>query len=344
MSKDLQSPPWQDGVFIIAEAGVNHNGDLEMARRLIDAAADAGCDAVKFQTFRAEALVSRAAQMAEYQKTNTGREESQYAMLKRLELSPEQHHVLMQHAAARGILMFSTAFDLHSVAFLRELDIPFWKIPSGEITNYPYLVQIAAIGRPVILSTGMATLAEISDAVNLLLEHGLQREQLCILHCNTEYPTPWSDVNLRAMNSLAQAFGTASGYSDHTLGLEIPIAATALGARVIEKHFTLDRSLPGPDHKASLEPHELHGMVSAIRAIELSLGDGVKRPSASESRNRPIARKSIVAARAISAGEVFSEDNLTIKRPGTGLSPMLWPQLIGRRASRDFAEEELIEW
>lgn len=344
MIQDVQSPPWQERVFVIAEAGVNHNGDMDMARQLIDAAAAAGCDAVKFQTFRAEALVSRSARMADYQKANTGVDESQYAMLKRLELSPEQHHLLMAHAAARGIRLFSTAFDMASLAFLRELDIPFWKIPSGEITNYPYLVEIARIGRPVILSTGMATLAEISDAVSLLLEQGLPREQLCILHCNTEYPTPPCDVNLRAMVSLAHAFGTASGYSDHTLGLDIPVAATALGARVIEKHFTLDRTLPGPDHKASLEPDELARMVVAIRTTEQALGNGIKQPSPSEARNRPIARKSIVAARPIRAGDVFSEDNLTIKRPGTGLSPMLWPQVLGRTASRDFAEEEMIEW
>ena len=336
--------PWQGRCFIIAEAGVNHNGDTERALRLIDAAAAAGCDAVKFQTFRAEALVSRSAVMAEYQKANTGVEESQYAMLKRLELAPEVHHLLREHAQARGILFFSTAFDLQSLDFLAQLDIPVWKIPSGEITNYPYLQRIARLGKPVILSTGMATVGEIDEAVALLLAEGLPRERLCILHCNTEYPTPERDVNLRAMVSLGQAFGTAIGYSDHTLGIEIPVAATALGARVLEKHFTLDRSLPGPDHRASLEPAELHAMVEAVRKIEEALGDGIKRPTPSESRNRPIARKSVVAARAIRAGEPFSEDNLTVKRPGGGISPMEWPRLMGHAAPRDFDAEEMVTW
>lgn len=335
---------WTENVFIIAEAGVNHNGDLDKARRLIDAAAKAGCDAVKFQTFRASGLVARSAGMAEYQKVNTGRAESQYDMLKRLELDDEAHYVLKRHAAEQGIVFFSTAFDMISLEFLCALDIPVWKIPSGEITNYPYLARIAGLGKPVILSTGMATVAEIDEAVRVLLEHGLARDRLCILHCNTDYPTPMRDVNLKAMATLGQTFGTAFGYSDHTLGIEIPVAATALGARVLEKHFTLDRKLPGPDHKASLEPDELSRMVEAVRMIEAALGDGIKRPSPSESKNRGVARKSVVAARPIRAGERFSEENLAVKRPGGGISPMEWPRLIGHVAVRDFGEEEQVQW
>jgi len=335
--------PWQEKVFVIAEAGVNHNGDPDMARRLIDSAAAIGCDAVKFQTFRADALAARSAKMAEYQKANTGAEESQYQMLKRLELSYDVQKGLLDHAKRQGIQFFSTAFDFESVDFLRRLDIPLWKIPSGEITNYPYLAEIAAIGKPILLSTGMATIAEIDAAMRVLTQHGADRGRVCILHCNTEYPTPWQDVNLRAMANLGHAFGTAFGYSDHTQGIEIPIAATALGASVLEKHFTLDRSLPGPDHAASLEPNELKAMAGAIRNVERAMGDGVKRPSASEEKNRPIARKSLVAARPIRAGEVFSQENVTVKRPGTGLSPMRWNEVMGRRALRDFAFEELIE-
>lgn len=336
--------PWQDRVLVIAEAGVNHNGDLDRALQLVDAAAAAGCDAVKFQTFRAGALASRGAAMADYQRANTGRQESQYEMLKRLELSEEAHYRLLEHAQRRGILLFSTAFDLDSLEFLRRLDIPLWKIPSGEITNYPFLVRVAGMGKPVILSTGMATIGEVDDAVRVLTQHGVRRDRLCILHCNTEYPTPWQDVNLRAMVTLGSTFGTAFGYSDHTLGIEVPIAATALGARVLEKHFTLDRNLPGPDHKASLEPDELCAMVKAVRNIEAALGDGIKQPTPSESRNRPIARKSIVAARPIRAGERYSEENLTVKRPGDGISPMEWPKLIGHVAPRDFDDEEAIAW
>ncbi|MBE9610650.1 N-acetylneuraminate synthase [Chitinilyticum piscinae] len=344
MSAAAPAVPWQDRVFVIAEAGVNHNGDVALALQLVDAAADAGADAVKFQTFDAAALVAKSAVMADYQKANTGVEESQYAMLKRLELSRDAQDAVRVRAAERGILFFSTAFDPGSVDYLMSLDIPLWKIPSGEITNYPYLCQIAAQARPTIVSTGMATVAEIDDAVRVLLENGLKREQIAILHCNTDYPTQAADVNLRAMPNLGALFGTAFGYSDHTLGETIAVAAVALGARVIEKHFTLDRSLPGPDHKASLEPDELASMVSAIRAVEVALGDGIKRPSVSEARNRPVARKSIVAARAIRAGDVFSADNLAIKRPGTGISPMRWTEVVGRVAPRDFAEDEVISW
>ena len=335
--------PWQDKLFIVAEAGVNHNGDPDMARRLIDAAAAVGCDAVKFQTFRADALASRSAKMADYQKVNVGGEESQHQMLKRLELSYDAHRALMEHAKQQGIQFFSTAFDSESVDFLSRLNIPLWKIPSGEITNYPYLVRIAAMGKPILLSTGMATIAEIDDAMRVLTQHGADRSRICVLHCNTEYPTPWRDVNLRAMANLGHAFGTAYGYSDHTQGIEVPIAAAALGASVLEKHFTLDRSLPGPDHAASLEPDELKAMVDAIRNIERAMGDGIKRPSPSEEKNRPVARKSLIAARPIRAGEAFSQENVGVKRPGTGLSPMRWDEVMGRRAPRDFAFEEPIE-
>lgn len=335
--------PWQAKAFIIAEAGVNHNGNLDTARKLIDAAVAAGCDAVKFQSFRADALVSRSAERADYQKANVGGSESQYEMLKRLELGFEQQAELKDYATQIGIIFFSTAFDFESVDFLVRLDIPVWKIPSGEITNYPYLMRIALLGKPVILSTGMATIAEVDDAMRVLLENGAKREDICILHCNTEYPTAFEDVNLRAMASMGRAFGTAYGYSDHTLGIEIPIAAIALGACVIEKHFTLDRSMPGPDHKASLEPAELKAMMRAVRHIERALGDGVKRPTASEIKNRSVARKSIVAARAIRAGEILGPDNLTVKRPGSGITAMRWNEVAGRKASRDFMPDELIE-
>lgn len=335
--------PWDQKVFVIGEAGVNHNGDLAMALRLVDAAADAGCDAVKFQTFRAEALVTRAARMADYQQTNTGRAETQFEMLKRLELSQEAHHKLLAHAAKRGILLFSTAFDLDSVEFLASLKLPLWKIPSGEITNLPYLERIGRQRQPVILSTGMANLAEAAQALDVLLAQGCTREQVCVLHCNTEYPTPFEDVNLRAMARMGEALGTAFGYSDHTSGIAIACGAVALGARCIEKHFTLDRKLPGPDHVASLEPAELAAMVAGIRAVEAGLGDGIKRPSPSEARNVAVARKSIVAARAIAAGELLDEENLTVKRPGTGISPMRWHEVVGRRAHRDYAADEPIE-
>lgn len=336
--------PWDKRLFVIAEAGVNHNGDLEMARALIDAAAAAGCDAVKFQTFKAEALAGRAAPMADYQKNNTGQSESQQDMLRRLELPHEAHAGLMAHARVRGIVFFSTAFDPGSLEFLVTLDMPVWKIPSGEITNYPYLRRIGALGTPVLLSTGMATLGEVETALNVLTDSGADRSRICVLHCNTEYPTAWEDVNLRAMASMGAALGTAYGYSDHTQGIEIPVAATALGARAIEKHFTMDRNLPGPDHKASLEPEELAAMVRAIRGIEAALGDGVKRPTISESRNRPVARKSVVAARAIRKGEAYSAENLTVKRPGTGINPMEWPRLVGHIAPRDFAPDEAVTW
>ena len=336
---------WSDRVFVIAEAGVNHNGSIQLAKELIDAAASAGVDAVKFQTFSADALVSKDAVAAEYQKQNIGSEEiTQYQMLKSLELSNEQQIELKAYSEDKGILWFSTAFDSTSLDFLQSLDSPLWKIPSGEITNFPYLRRIGSLGKPVILSTGMCSLGEVEWAVNVLSEAGVSKEMLCILHCNTEYPTPWSDVNLKAMPMLGRAFGTSYGYSDHTKGIEVPIAAVALGAKVIEKHFTLDRTMPGPDHAASLEPDELAAMVKAIRHIELSLGDGIKRMTLSESANSSVARKSIVAARPIRKGEVFRDELLSAKRPGTGISHMEWPRLIGRVASRDYSEGEQITW
>jgi N,N'-diacetyllegionaminate synthase len=329
--------------LIIAEAGVNHNGDMAMARQLIDVAADAGADLVKFQTFSADRLVTMQAKKADYQNRSTDAGESQHAMLRRLELTRDMHEALIAHCASRGIRFFSTGFDPGSVDMLAQLGLDCFKIPSGEITNLPYLRHVGRYGKPVILSTGMANLGEIEAALDVLDQAGTPRERISVLHCNTEYPTPMVDVNLRAMLAIRDAFGVAVGYSDHTAGIEVAIAAVALGASIIEKHFTLDRNLPGPDHKASLEPAELKAMVSAIRNIEQALGDGIKRPSASESKNKPIARRSLVAARAIRAGELFSADNLAVKRPGTGLSPMHWDEVIGRAAPRDFTADELIE-
>jgi N,N'-diacetyllegionaminate synthase len=329
--------------LIIAEAGVNHNGDLATARRLIDVAAEAGADLVKFQTFSADRLVTGYAGKAGYQTLTTDVDESQFDMIRRLELTRDMHEALIAHCKSRGIRFFSSAFDSYGVDLLVELGIDRFKIPSGEITNLPYLRHVGRYGKPVILSTGMATLGEIEAALDTLEQSGTRRERLTVLHCNTEYPTPMADVNLRAMLAIRDAFGVAVGYSDHTLGIEVAIAAVALGATVIEKHFTLDRAMRGPDHKASLEPDELKAMVSAIRNIEQAMGDGIKRPSASEAKNRLAARKSLVAARAIRAGELFSEVNLAVKRPGAGLSPMRWDDVIGRKAPRDFAPDELIE-
>lgn len=328
--------------LIIAEAGVNHNGHVHMAEQLIDVAAAAGADLVKFQTFSADRLVTRNAPKADYQKLSTRGDEGQYEMLRRLELSEEMHRHLISHCAQRNIGFLSTGFDIASVNQLVALGLRLFKIPSGEITNLPYLRHIGQQGGEVILSTGMATLAEIEAAIMVLETTGTPRENITVLHCTTEYPAPLDEVNLRAMTTLHQAFGVRTGYSDHTQGIEIALAAVALGASVIEKHFTLDKSLPGPDHKASLEPHELRQMITSIRHIEIALGDGVKRPTPSEMRNRPIARKSIVAAREIQQGERLSEDNLRIKRPGTGISPMRWDELIGRTASCDFVTDELI--
>ena len=329
--------------LIIAEAGVNHNGDIGMAKQLIEAAAAAGADLVKFQTFQADRLVTRSALKADYQVKATGADESQHAMLRKLELSEAMHHTLLAHCKACGIGFFSTAFDIESIDFLATLQPAFYKIPSGEITNLPYLRHIAKQGTPIILSTGMSTMGDIEAALNALEKAGAQREQISVLHCTTEYPTPMVEVNLRAMQSIGTAFNVTVGYSDHTVGIEVAIAAVALGARVIEKHFTLDRSLPGPDHKASLEPAELSAMVRAIRNIEVALGDGVKRLTPSERRNQPIGRKSIVAAKEIKPGDVFSTLTLTCKRPGTGISPMEWDNFIGSKARQHFKPDQNID-
>ncbi len=329
--------------LIIAEAGVNHNGDIGMACALIDAASAAGADLVKFQTFDADRLVTRNARKADYQMKMTATDESQRDMLKRLELSPAMHEKLIAHAAKRGIEFFSTAFDLDSLDYLLGLGMSRIKVPSGELTNLPYLRKVGSTGNPVILSTGMANLGEIEAALAALEAAGTPRRQITVLHCSTEYPAPMAEVNLQAMPVMARAFGVQVGYSDHTEGIEVAIAAVAMGASVIEKHFTLDRALPGPDHRASIEPDELARMVRSIRNIELALGDGVKRPSASEEKNRLVARKSLFAACAIAKGELFSEQNLVAKRPGTGISPMRLDELLGRAAARDFVADELIQ-
>ncbi len=329
--------------LVIAEAGVNHNGDIQLAKRLIDEAAFAGARLVKFQTFNASRQVTHSAKKADYQLQTTDSAETQHDMLRRLELTGSMHNELIAHSATRNIQFFSTGFDIESVDLLRSLGQDHFKIPSGEITNLPYLRHIGQLGQSVILSTGMATLGEIEAAIDVLEQAGTLRASMTVLHCNTEYPSPMADVNLRAMQSICEAFGVAVGYSDHTPGIEVPIAAVALGATVIEKHLTLDRNLPGPDHKASLEPDEFAAMVRAIRNIELALGDGIKRPSPSEIKNKPIVRKSLVAARAIRAGEPFTQENITAKRPGTGISPMRWDDVIGKAARRDFAVDELID-
>ena len=328
--------------LIIAEAGVNHNGDIDMALRLIDIAAEAGADFVKFQTFSAERLATRTAGKANYQMATTGDEESQFDMLRRLELNSEAHQALVAHCALRKIGFLSTGFDVESLDFLIGLGIAMVKIPSGEINNLPYLRHAGRLGKPVILSTGMATLDEVGAAIAVLEQAGTRRADITVLHCTTEYPTAIGEVNLRAMMTMRDIFRVRTGYSDHTLGIEVAIAAAALGATVIEKHFTLDVALPGPDHRASLEPEQLKAMVSAIRHIEIALGDGIKRPTLSEAKNKPIARKSLVASQAIKAGEVFSAQNITAKRPGTGISPMHWDEVIGQVAQRDYKGDELI--
>lgn len=331
------------GVFIIAEAGVNHNGDIRLAKKLIDVAAKAGADAVKFQTFKAKNIVSAYAEKANYQKETTGTEENQLQMIRKLELDYKAHQELIDYCNTKKILFLSSPFDLESIQLLHDLGLPIFKIPSGEITNLPYLEEIGKYNKQVILSTGMATLDEVKQALQIVIQSGTAKENICILQCNTEYPTLYGDVNLRAMDTLKETLNVAVGYSDHTRGIEVPIAATALGARVIEKHFTLDRNMPGPDHRASLEPDELKAMVSAIRNIELALGHGRKEPSESEIKNRDIARKSIVANTSIKKGDIFSEKNMTVKRPGTGISPMHWYQVIGKTAKQDFNPDELIE-
>lgn len=326
--------------FIIAEAGVNHNGSTELAKKLIDKALWAGVDAVKFQTFTADKLSSKSAKKADYQNKKTS-EKSQYEMLKKLELKTKDFQILKDYCNQKGIKFMSSPFDLDSIDLLNEIGLDIWKIPSGEITNYPYLKKIAELKQEIIMSTGMANLSEIESALDLLKENGAT--DISVLHCNTEYPTPMRDVNLKAMLTIKEAFKVDVGYSDHTKGVEIPTAAVALGARVIEKHFTLDNSMQGPDHEASLEPEELKNMVEAIRNVEKALGNGIKKPSNSESKNKDIARKSIVAAKDIEKGELFTEKNLTIKRPGNGINPMQWTNILGKKAKKDFTFDELIE-
>ncbi|WP_304063978.1 N-acetylneuraminate synthase [Pedobacter glucosidilyticus] len=330
--------------IIIAEAGVNHNGDITLAKSLVDVAVAAGVDYVKFQTFKAEALVAKQAKKADYQIVNTQNEhETQLEMLKKLELSEQDHQTLIQYCKQKGIHFFSTAFDLESLQYLADIGLDLVKIPSGELTNLPYLRKAGHLFKKVILSTGMATLAEIKAAIEVFLKEGISLKNIIVLHCTTEYPTPMQEVNLKAMQTIAQEFDVQVGYSDHTAGIEIPIAAVALGACVIEKHFTLDKNMEGPDHKASLNPEELGAMVKAIRNIELALsGNGIKEPTASELKNMAIARKSITAKKPIKAGTPFTEDNITTKRPGTGLSPMLWDSIIGTMATQDFNEDDLI--
>jgi len=328
---------------IIAEAGVNHNGSVDTARKMIEAAAEAGADFVKFQTFKTEELVTVSADKAEYQKNLTDVGESQFEMLRKLELDRDTHEELIRHCKKKGIRFLSTAFDHKSIDLLDELDISLFKIPSGEITNLPYLRHVGHKGKPVIMSTGMALLDEVRAALNVLLEAGAERDRITVLHCNTEYPTSMKDVNLKVMLTMRDELGVAVGYSDHTLGIEIPIAAVTLGASVIEKHFTLDRTLPGPDHSASLESEELKAMVVAIRNIEKAMGSGEKNLSTGEIKNISTVRKSIVAKNPIKKGDRFSEDNLTVKRPGTGISPMEWDNILGKESETSFRPDDLIQ-
>lgn len=330
-------------VFIIAEAGVNHNGNLKTAKKMVDAAVNAGADAVKFQTFNAELLVSRYALKARYQKKNSGKDETQLAMLKKLELDEFSHRELFSYCRKKKIIFLSTPFDLKSIDLLVRLGLQIFKIPSGEITNMPYLRKISALKKRVIISTGMATLAEVKNALDILLINGTRKDNVTVLHCNTGYPTPFKDANLLAMLTIKNKLGISVGYSDHTLGIEASIAAVALGASVIEKHFTLNKNMSGPDHKASLDPKELKNLVVSVRNTEKALGCGFKRPSPSEIINMPAARKSIVASKDIKKGVSFSEENLSIKRPGTGVSPMKWNDLLGRVAKKDFYRDELIK-
>jgi N,N'-diacetyllegionaminate synthase len=330
-------------ILVIAEAGVNHNGSLETAKRLVEVAANAGADFVKFQTFNADDIVTKTADKAEYQKIATGIDVSQYEMLKSLELTSDMHEQLLEHCDNFSIGFLSTGFDQSSVAYLVSLGQQLVKVPSGEITNLPYLKFVGSLGLPVILSTGMSSLEEVGDALNVLKNAGTDNDRVTVLHCTSEYPAPFEDVNLHAMRAISKEFGVSVGYSDHTTGIEISIAAAALGATVIEKHFTLDRALPGPDHKASLEPDELVALVKSIRNIEIALGDGSKMPTNGENKNRLIARKSIVARREIDSGDLFTEDNLTTKRPGIGISPMMWHEILGKTATRDYLPDEIIE-
>lgn len=331
-------------VIIIAEAGVNHNGNFDLAKKLVDKAKEAGADYVKFQTAVPELVISSFAQKAEYQKTTTGEDENQLEMCRKIHLPLEDYRPLKEYCDRKKINFLSTPFDLVSINLLNKLNMDFFKIPSGEITNKPYLIEIATKNKPVIMSTGMASITEIKDAINILTDNGVNIEDIILLHCNTEYPTPMEDVNLKAMLHIKNEFGVKVGYSDHTNGIEVPIAAVALGAVVIEKHFTLDKNMPGPDHKASLEPDELKAMIMAIRNIEKAIaGSGIKEPSHSEIKNKDIARKSVVASKDILKGEIFSKENIAVKRPGNGISPMRWEEIIGLIAKRDFKEDELIE-
>jgi len=329
-------------VFIIAEAGVNHNGSIDVAKKLIDEASNAGADAVKFQTFKAKDLVSKKAQKAEYQKKTTDKKESQFDMIKKLELNVEMHKELISYCNIKNIMFLSSPFDLDSIKLLDELGLLVFKIPSGEITNLLYLRHIGKLNKKVILSTGMADINEIKDALDTLISNGTQKENITVLHANTMYPTPLKDVNLRAMITIGNTFDIAFGYSDHTLGIEVDIAAVAMGARCIEKHFTLDSTMEGPDHKASLEPGELKSMVRAIRNIEVALGSSIKKPSNSERPNMQVVRKSIVAKKNIKKGDVLCEQNLVIKRPGNGISPMRWDDIIGTYATKNYSEDDLI--
>lgn len=328
--------------FIIAEAGVNHNGSIDLAKQMIDVALEAGADAVKFQTFKTENLVSKNAPKADYQKVSTGTIESQFEMIKKLELDGNAHKILFSYCRERSIHFLSSPFDLDSIDMLNKLGLEIFKIPSGEITNLPYLRKIGGLNKKVIISTGMADLGEIEDALDVLTNAGTELKNITVLHCNTEYPTPIEDVNLQAMLTITKTFGVSFGYSDHTLGIEVPIAAVALGANVVEKHFTLDKNMEGPDHKASLEPQELKAMVKAVRNIEKALGSRIKKPSTSEHKNKRIVRKSIVAACDIQRGEIFTEKNITVKRPGTGISPMRWDEIVGKTSTKDYHEDDLI--
>jgi N,N'-diacetyllegionaminate synthase len=329
--------------FIIAEAGVNHNGNLEVAMKMVDSAVNAGVDAVKFQTFHAENVSTANAPKAEYQMTMNSGNESQLEMLKELELDFDSHRELMNHCRRNNIMFLSSPFDIDSIDMLNELGLEIFKIPSGEIVNLPYLRKIGTLNKKVILSTGMAEMEEIKDALDVIVDSGTRKENITVLHCNTEYPTPYEDVNLRAMLTIKEAFDISVGYSDHTPGIDVAIAAVALGAEVIEKHFTLDRNMEGPDHKASLEADELKSMVVAIRNIETAFGNGVKKPSASEIENRAVVRKSIVASRPIKKGELFTEESITVKRPGIGISPMKWDNVIGRTSKKNFEKDGIIE-
>ncbi len=329
-------------VFIIAEAGVNHNGSLDLAKKLIDVACESGVDAVKFQTFKTENVISKSAEKAEYQKVTTDKDESQFDMIKKLELDVDAHYELIDYCNKKGIMFLSTPFDHESIELLDSLGLEIFKIPSGEITNLPYLRHIGSLKKRVILSTGMADIGEIEDALDVLIKEGTPKENITLLHANTMYPTPMEDVNLRAMVTIGKTFDIEYGYSDHTLGIEVDIASVAMGASVIEKHFTLDKDMEGPDHRASLEPHELNSMVASIRNIELALGSSIKKASPSEIPNMEVARKSIVASRDIKIGEVFSESNLTVKRPATGMNPMRWDEIIGKISQKEYLKDELI--